>query len=430
MIKKKFTPIVVLLLFISHPGRAQWSKVYEFSHQEPVFKLHESYGQLFTQNSYLLNKESTVGTPWEPIFKHDNLYVDDVVFFDPFNILIKSYNTTNHHIGICRSSDGGKSWQIDSLTYNNPKYTVIGGLIAFGKDTIVLGMSTSRFLMSVDGGVSFDTVFTLYDTRVGSIFNSFKINSNSAFFYSSSYSEYRTFITEDRGLTWRLLYTFDDHVVNFQRIADSLIYAVGRNGKFYISRDEGRSWTVNQIAKGRHMVNLHFIDKDTGYVCGGEPGLPPLYGFIYRTFDGGQTWTDVSPVDCRFQINALYFYDGYTGMAFSNYGETYRTTTGGGVGKAVTDLVSGDMAIGEATSNGVSVFPNPTSTTVEITWDFVSPSSSVLKLINIQGMELHSTSMDNRHRLTLNVRDLPVGVYLLQMDSPRGKVLKKFIISR
>jgi hypothetical protein len=117
-------------------------------------------------------------------------------------------------------------------------------------------------------------------------------------------------------------------------------------------------------------------------------------------------------------------------MAFSNYGETYRTTTGGGVGKAVTDLVSGDMAIGEATSNGVSVFPNPTSTTVEITWDFVSPSSSVLKLINIQGMELHSTSMDNRHRLTLNVRDLPVGVYLLQMDSPRGKVLKKFIISR
>jgi hypothetical protein len=410
---------------------SQWNKDYEFSHQEPVFNLFENNGFLFTQNRFTFNGEASVGSSWKTLFQFKEYFIDAVAIIDPMTIILKVRNQANHHVAICKTDNGGISWTIDSLTFNHPNYSVICGILTFGQDTVLLSSASQLMYLSTDGGSTFDTSYYFgADERTSHMYNSVKIDALSAFWYAANGNKNNIYLTEDRGLTWRLLYTFDDHVVNFQRIADSLIYAVGRNGKFYISRDEGRSWTVNQIAKGRHMVNLHFIDKDTGYVCGGEPGLPPLYGFIYRTFDGGQTWTDVSPVDCRFQINALYFYDGYTGMAFSNYGETYRTTTGGGVGKAVTDLVSGDMAIGEATSNGVSVFPNPTSTTVEITWDFVSPSSSVLKLINIQGMELHSTSMDNRHRLTLNVRDLPVGVYLLQMDSPRGKVLKKFIISR
>jgi photosystem II stability/assembly factor-like uncharacterized protein len=428
--RSKVLNTFICFLLIGNFSVAQWTREYEFSHQEPVYKFYENNGYTFTQNRFTFNRESTFGPKWETIFRYGYLFVDAVSILNPMQIVIKAQNLTNHHIALCFTTDGGVSWQIDSLTFNDPKYSVICGIMHFGPDTLIMASAVGLFYVSVNGGATIDSIYIQggpYQTSF--IYNFVKLNSRSVFFYSSSAEGYRLFLTEDRGMSWRHLYTFPNHVINFQRVADSLIYAVGLNGMFYISRDEGRSWQSSQIAKGRNLVNLHFVDKDTGFVGGGEANLPPLYGFIYRTYDGGKTWEDVTPSDCRYQINALYFYDGKSGMAFSNYGETYYTSEGGGTGREVTDLETQTFEYPNSEYK-LQLYPNPASETLHVSWNFITPNGGLLQIFTMQGQFLTVQPMSPSGNTDIDVSSLAAGMYLMRHTTPDGEGVKRFVVGR
>jgi len=70
-------------------------------------------------------------------------------------------------------------------------------------------------------------------------------------------------------------------------------YCVGEGGVLLFSTDEGRTWTLkplirNSLQAPAELWDVHFDDRDHGWVCGFEHTL-------YETFDGGLTWIDVAP---------------------------------------------------------------------------------------------------------------------------------------
>ena len=61
----------------------------------------------------------------------------------------------------------------------------------------------------------------------------------------------------------------------------------GNDGVFAKTSDSGKTWYASVIQKGYHAESIYFVDTNIGYVSG--PGA------IYKTINGGQTWTRLEP---------------------------------------------------------------------------------------------------------------------------------------
>lgn len=64
---------------------------------------------------------------------------------------------------------------------------------------------------------------------------------------------------------------------------DSVLWAVGADGKIVRSDNDGESWSVQSVPIITHFQDIAAWDKNTAVVVGNE-------GVILHTLDGGQTW--------------------------------------------------------------------------------------------------------------------------------------------
>ncbi len=91
------------------------------------------------------------------------------------------------------------------------------------------------------------------------------------------------------------------------------VWAVG-NG-LYFSNDFGKNWNLVEEPTKISFTEIQFIDKDYGWVSGGDK--------ILRTSDGGENWF-VSRIKTKSHINSLSFYNekvGYVGVDSGMYRE-------------------------------------------------------------------------------------------------------------
>ncbi|MEO8446134.1 MAG: YCF48-related protein [bacterium] len=134
--------------------------------------------------------------------------------------------------------------------------------------------------------------------------------------------------TTNAGLTWNDLtlppaehfYIYDIDFINA-----STGYVLG----FFIfesiiwkTTDGGQSWTAQTTGGANYLFNLYFIDENFGFAGGGALG-----GEIVKTTNGGQNWTLV------FQGNptvySFHFFDNLNGIAGCGNGRVFMTTNGG-----------------------------------------------------------------------------------------------------
>ena len=68
-------------------------------------------------------------------------------------------------------------------------------------------------------------------------------------------------------------------------------YGTGR-GDLYRTDDGGKSWTLAWSSPGTFIRSVNFIDRDTGFIGNLGPGLAGTTdpNPLYRTLDGGRTW--------------------------------------------------------------------------------------------------------------------------------------------
>lgn len=147
----------------------------------------------------------------------------------------------------------------------------------------------------------------------------------------------RISVTEDRGRTWKpaakcearvviqgLTRTASCELVRLQMLTATVGYAVASSFAapttlFLLkTADGGRSWAASGSEMGGQAQDAAFIDERTGYVvANGEQ--------MYRTEDGGQTWTGMAAAPGR----RLQFADPEVGWSVL-YKKVTFTTDGGG----------------------------------------------------------------------------------------------------
>ncbi|MEZ4808261.1 MAG: T9SS type A sorting domain-containing protein [Flavobacteriales bacterium] len=109
------------------------------------------------------------------------------------------------------------------------------------------------------------------------------------------------------------------HFVN-----DTLGWAGTQTGRIYRSTDGGATWTLMQsgLSSGTAVLRIQFLDVEVGYAsCSGS-------NRVIKSTDGGLTWQDSSPPYVG-SYRGMHWYDALTGVCTGSPGFVARTTDGG-----------------------------------------------------------------------------------------------------
>jgi photosystem II stability/assembly factor-like uncharacterized protein len=147
--------------------------------------------------------------------------------------------------------------------------------------------------------------------------------------------------SEDGGGTWQTVNLASDADLYRVDFVDALHgWAVGgrlriaesnaamrhdkRGGYAYIyaTRDGGKSWQCQYGERGRLLLGLDFIDKNTGYACGER-------GILLKTEDGGAHWRELPTTGTMHWLYGMTFRDARTGFAVGLRETVIKTSDGG-----------------------------------------------------------------------------------------------------
>ena len=113
-------------------------------------------------------------------------------------------------------------------------------------------------------------------------------------------------------------------------------YVSGVGNALIKTTNGGASW--QPLASGlattatTSIMAVHFLNANTGFIAGSASGAR----FIRKTINGGTTWTVVTPAGMSSTPYAMGFFDGTTGITSGVSGTIYRTTDGGNTWSAIT----------------------------------------------------------------------------------------------
>lgn len=114
-------------------------------------------------------------------------------------------------------------------------------------------------------------------------------------------------------------------------VNDEVGYAVSYYGAVIKSIDGGETWELTSLENELPLHGLAFIDENVGVAVGGDAGCSPTPcdipgSKIFRTTDGGVTWTTTSPD--QLELYTVTFSDASHGIS-AGLGNMFRTENGG-----------------------------------------------------------------------------------------------------
>ena len=129
------------------------------------------------------------------------------------------------------------------------------------------------------------------------------------------------YMSEDGGGSWKSVFAGDQYLLNLMTTADGTVYAAGKN--LWRSGDQGKTWKqISNFKENRSIVGIEVHPKDprtiwiSSVVWSGD-----AEGGIYKTTDGGATWTEITgdipyvhPQILRFNPETNELWAGFVGL--------------------------------------------------------------------------------------------------------------------
>ena len=129
---------------------------------------------------------------------------------------------------------------------------------------------------------------------------------------------------------------------------------IGVYGVVYHTVDGGQSWQTPSSDLHKGTISVHFVNQDMGWAVQSAL-LPDMQGGILTTRDGGKTWEPQHSSDPGY-YGSVRFLDEQTGWVAGNYGLVLHTNDGGnswetksqGAGSTLLDVFFADRETGWA----------------------------------------------------------------------------------
>ena len=213
--------------------------------------------------------------------------------------------------------------------------------------------------------------------------------------------------TTDAGLTWILNLSLEPSGETFTSVYFTDVlngHAVTDLGTIYRTTDGGATWTTQ--AKGIYLSSVYFPDPGIGYIVGKS-------GLILNTIDGGTTWTNQNSATDK-NLSSVFFTDTNTGYVVGDSGIILKTTNGGGpVG------INEQQRIPD-----IKMCPNPAANKITISYPKGVTMEDVI-IYNQTGQKiLQGKPVNNK----LDISKLQPGMYIIELVSNQGKMREKLIV--
>lgn len=410
-----FKNSTLLVLFLSWhlSSMAQWNTIYfpslaatsqlpfleavEFINDEQGF----ASGSLNNFKGPIIVQTEDGGIHWDTVFM-DTVQLKgssftDLCFTNSNTMHLVAGRWHNNKSYIITSKDLGNNWT--TQTINAP------GLHKLFFSSVNIGYAIGNkgaFFKTIDGGTTWKDQSLLTTDWLSSL----HFTSDDVGYVTSKDKIHKT---TDGGDTW-----VSTDIVTDER--NTHIYFSSKNVGYYLSQNEtvdnqgnpdshenvvykttdgGDTWNlVSTYPSFNFNSAMQFTDDNTGYIIG--------FFKLLKTIDGGKTWTkEVSskPSGGDFMDNAndIFFLDG-KGYAVG-YGQFYTTKI---------NIVP--SSIPELESNGMTLYPNPAQTTLNIQLTKVLGSAS-FSLFNMNGQLVIQKELPNNPSEVLLPENLENGIY-------------------
>lgn len=398
-----------------HECKGQWLTIY----QDP---------NLYNMGVHFLNPDTgfVVGVTWNPNIIPQGIILKttdggltwDSTYTNFGNFMIEFPGTTTGYTGghdgfVYKTTDMGVTW---NQTPASPA-TDFGNGHFFSVDTGFVVTWPGSILKTNDGSNTwfFDTAVVDYSQFPG--MGSIQFMNDTFGIIASCYNGVfaRTY---DRGQTWTSGSVDSNMYINAIYMKDETEgFAIGWFGSVSRTFDGGNTWTTPISLGFYHLHEMTFFNNSAGYIVGGKEwmtndGQPN--GIIYKTVDGGNTW---SVVDSTFP--------GYlTSIQAVNDSVGYAC---GGNG-LVLKIINGNVVNGLTSSIPECKFeihPNPASENIRIITSEENLNCS-MRLLSIEGKTLLHQKFVNS--LNLDVSLLSDGIYFIELTLPNGFVESKKLV--
>jgi photosystem II stability/assembly factor-like uncharacterized protein len=366
----KSIKIIILTLFLTQNLLAQWNRIYDNNNILTICVADSNnvyFTHKFNSNIYKsINGGLLFDSIASPIMGNINYFTiqfptKDTGYaaggapFSPYEVVIK---TTN----------GGVSW--NTMTSN------IYGDLAFRKMQFVTNdigyfQGSKEPMKTINGCNSMFDIINLSQYKTIDDFDFITPKTGYIAIHKSSNLGVPNYVdilkTYDYGNSWSSIYsdTLINNEINFitkLEFLDTLIgFAISskfipyggvggvhvlKGSKLLKTTNGGASWSVDTIVNmdsittNRGITDIHFINKDTGYICN--------QGKIYKTTNSGNIW-QLQQVQDNDYINNFNFYNNDIAYAVGQKG-IYKTTRGGDFPLPIIEKVN---------KKNINIYPNP-----------------------------------------------------------------------
>ena len=222
--------------------------------------------------------------------------------------------------------------------------------------------------------------------------------------------------TTDGGNSWNQLGSFPGTIFNDLCFPTKNKGFACASNAIYRTTEAGLHWDM--IYSGPVSYDrMQFTDSLNGYVMGANWGFNRM---LFKTADGGITWSE-KPVDqtCS-QLNDLFFKDPENGFIVGYDGVILKTGNSGGI---ITGIKPG---IRTAASE-IAIYPNPCSDRINIQFPGIKNSVEI-HINSVLGKEVFSSEYRRVQEISITLPRLPSGTYLVRIETDSEVFVKKLVV--
>lgn len=359
-----------------------------------------------------------------------------------------------------RSTDGGNTWGEDTRLSDNPGYytwapcmAVSGSTIHLVYYTYLTGSGEIFYLRSTDSGLTWEPVVQLTNApalsnwpsicAVGTVLHVAwydRRDGNSEIYYKKS---------TNAGITWgndkRL--TFDNSISSDPCLGASesgvhVVWADERDGNSEIyykrSTDGGVSWSADI-----RLTNTYSASRYNNLAVSGS-GLFVVWAdesdgnwkiYYKRSIDGGVNWEDNTRLTNAFAESNFPF----VAVSDSTLHVIWTESRDGNEEIYYKRNPSGNIIVGVEnelpvnSSQVVSIYPNPASTILNITFNSPSNEMISLQLMDMSGKILRTTNFHSAvgvNQYTIALDDFSNGLHFIELTMGSNRIFHKVIIQK
>ncbi|MCX7729091.1 MAG: T9SS type A sorting domain-containing protein [Bacteroidia bacterium] len=299
---------------------------------------------------------------------------------------------------------------------------------------------------------------------------------------TSNGGKHEIYLTNDAGATWTMVpgsnipaplsgeYGLTNSYTKVDGDAKHMWFGTNKRRVFY-TKNAGQTWSVSVLTgapTNLYVTDLAFTDTLNGLALGYLVSGSTVNYYLFKTTNGGVSWTQITPLDPNLGKNDICAIPGTTWFASvgagtgnqvisysTNHGTTWNSWGGSNVQYLAIDFVdnqngwAGGFEDQVMTNGGIykysgsplgfntvtaipknlDVYPNPSKGEINIKLP-LAKKGMTLQIINTIGQIVYEENITNlypaaNHQLHLNV---PAGIYVIKMNVDNEVFISKINI--